>query len=257
MLIQVAFFAQRTEPQEMELLADLIQYLRRPFFTQHRDPLTKNNVLRIAKLLVVKIAIAIALSVLVHLAFHILGQDTPESHWEDEPLFDVQLLFAIVFWAPILEELLFRSWMGRKWTLLLGFPVFVSFLMLLFEASDLAQIPALTSLLYMIFALFYVALLIGIRKIPNAHNILAQTLFPFVFWTSTISFSLIHLGNFGPSDIGLASVFFVIPQFIAGLVYGYIRMRFGFLAGVFSHMAWNAIVTAITLVIFALEVALT
>lgn len=68
--------------------------------------------------------------------------------------------------------------------------------------------------------------------------------FPVVFYLFAFIFALVHLSNYG-DGLKTLSVFMmlllVIPQFLAGLTFGYVRHRMGFLNAVALHAAYNAV----------------
>lgn len=70
-----------------------------------------------------------------------------------------------------------------------------------------------------------------------------------IFYSVTIIFAYIHLFNFEiSSSILLLSPLLVLPQFIAGIHFGYIRVKCGFLWGCFMHGLYNSILIGFTLI---------
>lgn len=68
--------------------------------------------------------------------------------------------------------------------------------------------------------------------------------FPGVFYLFAVVFALVHLSNYGSTlaNINLFQMLLlVVPQFLAGLTFGYARMRMGFLNAVALHAAYNAV----------------
>ena len=71
------------------------------------------------------------------------------------------------------------------------------------------------------------------------------------FYVLAILFAYIHLFNFKITpNVLLFSPLLVMPQFIAGLVLGYIRVRYNFLLGFLFHATYNAILFISVIFVF-------
>ena len=80
--------------------------------------------------------------------------------------------------------------------------------------------------------------------------------FPLFFWFATLAFALVHIANFefGGSWSSLAMLLpLVLPQFILGMMLGYVRVRFALWAAILLHAAHNA--TALSLAAIAGQIA--
>lgn len=77
----------------------------------------------------------------------------------------------------------------------------------------------------------------------------SNTTFKIMFYLSTLAFAFVHLINYlnlkGTALFLLPLLIF--PQFVAGLCYGYIRIRFNFITGVILHAFFNFILLAVSL----------
>lgn len=69
--------------------------------------------------------------------------------------------------------------------------------------------------------------------------------FKTVFWLFTIVFAAIHLTNFGASIPIYLAPLMVLPQFILGLMLGYIRVGWGFWYSVLFHAVHNGILVGL------------
>lgn len=139
-----------------------------------------------------------------------------------------------ILWAPIVEELMFRFWLRRPGALLWLMPAFVVIVMYgkgMWGATLLAVLLAVTA----------IPTLPGMRwrfKWRRRY----QRHFPWIFYAATVTFAFLHILNF--SNIRIANWWllplFVMPQFITGLVLGWMRMRRGIGAAILMHACFNA-----------------
>lgn len=126
-----------------------------------------------------------------------------------------QLPFGIIFlmgcvFIPFLEEIIFR-------------------------------LPLLYKNNYLLKIFVFILTEIGITKKEKAILIWNKH-YKYVFYFYTIAFALMHLMNFPFSKtILLLTPFIVLPQFILGILTGYLRVKFGFLWGLLLHILNNVI----------------
>lgn len=64
--------------------------------------------------------------------------------------------------------------------------------------------------------------------------------FAWFYWISCLWFAQIHLGNYETGNT-LLTLPMLLPQFLAGVCWGFARMRFGFAASILLHAAANGI----------------
>jgi len=69
--------------------------------------------------------------------------------------------------------------------------------------------------------------------------------FKLIFWLFTIIFAAIHLSNFGAEVPFYLMPILVLPQFILGIMLGYIRVGWGFWYGVLFHALHNGILLGV------------
>ncbi|WP_192347172.1 CPBP family intramembrane metalloprotease [Algoriphagus sp. Y33] len=184
---------------------DFLAFLKNP---TKSDSYTKMPARSFLGLLIVVLAFAIPFAFLMDW----LGADQFDSIMEQMLAENkLQVVFAVVFLAPLLEELIFRLHLDLKITSIcwgLG----MSILMI----SQQWYVTA-------VFVVYLVYLLIRVmrQQPPNLK---------FVVFISSTFFALIHLGNF--SNFELADHFYWIPflvaaQFFIGLILSYIRLTHG------------------------------
>ena len=160
-------------------------------------------------------------------------------------------LFFVLVLAPVFEELLFR-WPMRyslSATIILSIVLFlaivsgVQWLMESGDGSNDNMYYGVVGVVFVLFTLFWILLRSKSDRMKKAW----EHRFPFVFYSFSVIFALIHVFNYeeGFSAIWFLTPLLVFPQFILGLVSGYSRMRFGLPYAMFVHFIHNATVMAI------------
>lgn len=143
------------------------------------------------------------------------------------------LMLALV-WAPVVEELMFRFGLRKPGAFLWLLPAFV--LIVIFGRS--AWVGALLAGLLALTAWRRLPLLHLSRRAWRRY----RAWFPLVFHVATFAFAILHLLNF----TALRGVpwwllpVFVLPQWVTGLVLGWMRVRTGIGASIVMHAMFNA-----------------
>ncbi|MBV7265881.1 CPBP family glutamic-type intramembrane protease [Erythrobacter ani] len=145
----------------------------------------------------------------------------------------------VVVVAPVMEEVVFRSWLSGKpgYLVALGVLVASGLVAAMFAASntgDDAQMRAGGAVIAGL--LVAAAILFALRKRPPMRWF--RTFFPALFWVSTLAFALVHLFNYteGASAILLP---LVLPQFVLGSMAAYVRVHYGLSFAIGLHAAHN------------------
>lgn len=141
--------------------------------------------------------------------------------------------FLALVWAPVVEELMFRYGMRRPGAALWLLPAFI---LVVHSGSTLAVGLVLAVSL----ALVASGRLPGVRWSFRL-NRRYRDLFPWVFHALTVAFAVLHLLNFqlGSAPWWLLPVM-VLPQWVTGLVLGWLRVRGGIGASILAHSIFNA-----------------
>jgi len=239
----------------LSLYADMIRYFRRPEFTDRQAALTPTEAVAILGLVCLTFLTLIPISLMQALFFALIGIDAPKPSDGFEAMSKSSrfVLIAVVF-APLIEEVLFRSWLGFRRGVLLVMPA------LLLVLTGLALVnktdpSALTQLSVMI--AFAAAALYGwkwyvLKPSVAEQNRALRQVFPLIFWGTALLFGAMHAANFAPGFPIWAMPVVVLPLIFVGAVFGFIRMRFGFLIGILFHSGYNALVVTISsLLMFA------
>ena len=85
----------------------------------------------------------------------------------------------------------------------------------------------------------------GIDSISNGKaKVFWQKYFYFFFYLSAILFGLVHLSNYDNNSLlfYVLAPIIVLPQLIAGLTFGYVRMKLGLLWSILTHGLYNLII---------------
>jgi membrane protease YdiL (CAAX protease family) len=230
----------------MSALREFWAYIRRPFFTESKDPLSWQAIPVLGKLLLTNFALSIAAFMLAHYVFALADTDRPARSSDWMSTFSLRKLFIIAVAAPFLEELLFRSWLRKRWGVKYIFP-FAAVLPIWFLGSFFqVEIPPFL-MGAIISALFGLAIYMFTTFSDQDSAAYVERVFPFAFYTSALTFACLHLTNFNVDEIGILGIIVVLPQFISGLFYGYIVKRFGFWTGFLCHGFWNGSLTFLSL----------
>lgn len=170
------------------------------------------------------------------------GAELPRSALADLD-FGPLIVFTIVIIAPLIEEITFRGWLsgrpGAVWS--------VGLILAAAGASTLIPSQEVTPAIAVAqFAIMGLAIGLAIWLWQRPPYGWFTRLFPLLFWLSTLAFALIHLTNYDETaSIGL--VLFTIPQFIAGSIFGYARVRYGLWSSILLHVMHNGIIMAVVL----------
>ncbi len=141
--------------------------------------------------------------------------------------------FLALVWAPVVEEIMFRFGMRRPGAALWLVPAF---------AAVVTQGSGLYTGLLLALSLALVAWpgLPGVRWSAR-WNRRYRRIFPLVFHALTAAFAVLHLLNFtlGKSPWWLLPML-ILPQWLTGLVLGWMRVRTGIGASILTHAMFNA-----------------
>ncbi len=155
-----------------------------------------------------------------------------------------QILGIVVIVGPIMEEIIFRSWINGNPRLLIIFGAIVAW----FGGSHLLALSGITADTMVstiaVATVIALAALFGVFRcwkapVPNWY----ARIFPIIFWIQALFFGFIHVFNYA-GDNPLALLPFVLPQLIGGLIWGYARVRYGWWSNIIMHMAYNMIATS-------------
>lgn len=228
---------------------DLAAFLRAPRAPERATGPNGRALGALGQLFALDAALMLALMALAGLAV-MLGAEFPESALESLEWTPGTIALVVVV-APLLEETLFRSPLSGRPGHLLAWALFTAGFLAsqaLSPASALgaaaggaggegvppgAQLGAVLLLAGGLGALLSVFVLRGRPPVSGWPRLL-----PLAFWLSAVLFASIHLWNY-PEGQFLYLLPLVLPQLLAGTIFGYARVRYGLWASVLLHALHN------------------
>ena len=152
-----------------------------------------------------------------------------------------QIFGIVVVIGPIVEELMFRSWLSGLPRLLIPFAGLIAWVggSQLISRLGLGDSESIATLGFL--GIILITTLVGvIKRWQRAAPGWFLRWFPVIFWIQAILFSLMHLFNYDGGNPAMLLPF-VLPQLVGGLIWGYARLRHGWWANMAMHMAYNLI----------------
>jgi len=233
----------------LTLYADMVRYFKHPIFTEHRESLTLSNGIALLGLIGLVVLSVIPVMILSQMLLSLAGA-APLEPSEDFRKFQAgaSFVFLAVIMAPLFEELLFRSWLGFRRGVLLVMPS----LLILFACLKMTGAVEDESLVSMTWIVLlaglgvYIYKWVQIKPSAEMQDDMLRQLFPWVFWGTAFCFGSIHSSNFIDNYSILLWPVALMPLILAGGVLGFVRMRFGLLAGMAFHGGYNGLIIFIS-----------
>lgn len=143
-----------------------------------------------------------------------------------------QIIYGILF-APLVEETFFRLiyvFNRRNIIILLVASISMAVYFILNE----------NMLKMIVFLLIFISTIVFLVLFDHCKNFFYKYFKQFFFIIAG-SFALIHLDNFLGMDLYklFAAFIIIIPQFVAGTILGYLRVKFGFIYAILFHATIN------------------
>lgn len=234
----------------MSAVSDLLRYLRRPVFIQpRRGRLNLAAWVTLTKLWGLTLTLAITAVTISSGLYVLINGELPGAADGFEDLMQGPRFFwmAVVI-APLLEEALFRSWLGYKRGILLAMPILLCLSAILMILSRTAPLPAMTlpAVISILAALFiYLWRYQKTQALTDRHDNAALSIFPLAFWGSAGLFALMHIGNHAHDGFNITAILLVLPQFIIGTILGYVRMKYSLPVAIGFHGLYNSVFVAL------------
>jgi membrane protease YdiL (CAAX protease family) len=195
-----------------------------------------------APALLVLLALTLAACSLLHVALEAINSRAAFLPARTEaPIISPTDLIGPVLFAPLLEELVFRSWLSGR-VAALRFVVYIVVAVAILIANYIVTDGEGSWLGLVVIAIVCAGLLHWFltRKRDAAVPEWFISRFHWIVWGSTLLFGLVHLGNHAALTNPFG-ILVVLPQTIGGLLLAYVRTRLGFGAAVIHHSAFNTV----------------
>lgn len=221
-----------------ERLLDVARFAMRPTYVAQPMAWGRAAALGLLVMILLNLAVSPLLRVLLEAADHHAGF---LPGLVEQPPLRLRDLVGPVIIAPVLEELLFRSWLsGRGADLRFAAYGFAALIFLFADyllTSGMGGWLALTAVGVVFAGLLHWGMT---RQRDTVVPAWFVRHFHWIVWGSTALFGLLHLGNHDivTSPLG---IMVVLPQTMGGLLLAYTRTRFGLGAAIVQHSTFNAI----------------
>lgn len=146
----------------------------------------------------------------------------------------VQRIFYGFLLAPIFEELLFRLiYIFTKKNLIIFILTTVVLLVIFIVKQNFSKI--------LLFSVLILIFLVCLICFDNCKDYFVSN-FKFWFYFIAIIFAFLHIFNFSGITVSnlIFTPLFVIPQFILGIILGYLRIHNGFIYALLFHFLINS-----------------
>lgn len=221
-----------------ERLADVARFAVRPTYVAQPMPWGRDAALALVTVLTLGIVISPLVAGLTA-AFDAQVGFLPDSNFA--PQSDRRRIIGFLIFAPVFEELLFRSWLRGQVAALrfaaYGFAAMGLLLAGIILGADDSDLVGLGAVGLVFAGLVHWGL--GSHRDTMVPAWFVRH-FRWIVWGSTLLFGLIHLGNFTGLTHPLG-LLVVLPQTIGGLLLAYTRTRLGLRAAIGHHAAFNAV----------------
>ncbi|WP_196793210.1 CPBP family glutamic-type intramembrane protease [Erythrobacter litoralis] len=229
---------------------ELTVFLRRPTLPERATGIglpAMRGVLRLYAIDFVAMSCLTMLAIAVFLA----GFEFPENSLSGMEL-TPGWIAVVVLGAPLIEETLFRSWLsGRPGHILAAIIIAVG----LFVTTQTGLTRSDASVNWLAIGAGTATVAAAIFAIVTLRHRPPLTwfawAFPAIFWLVTALFAVVHLTNYDEGALYILLPM-VVPQLIAGSLFGYARVTYGFVSAVALHALHNG--TAILIVLLFGEV---
>lgn len=150
-----------------------------------------------------------------------------------------QILLIAVIMAPVVEEFLFRYYITKPTVFILGVPLILTAVPLLYAFNgSMHWYLALPLAVIGIFIFFLAAFQKEIKNLLLTQYLMC---FPYIVYLSAVIFAFIHIFNFGGEIAWFYTPILVFPQFVVGLFLAYVRVRNGMMHCIMIHAINNLI----------------
>ena len=217
------------------------RFLRRPTLPVKATGITSGAIAALLRIFALDIAV-MAVLIAVALAAIGVGIEFPANTLENIE-WNAAWIALVVLVAPFYEELFFRSWLSGKWPALVAAIVsivgFAIAAMFVAPSSPFAGGAGPIIAAVVVIVTIVSAVWIGLKSRHTAPFGWFAKAFPLFFYLASAGFAVVHFFNYDDALPLWQVLPLVIPQFIAGTMFGYLRVQYGFWAAVAMHVLHN------------------
>lgn len=220
------------------------RFVSRPILPVSRRQFGARTMGEVGQLLALTIAFDMVLVVGLSWLATRMGIKTPEFE-ELRRYGPVVTMLVGALGLPMLEELVFRGWLtGQPWMLAVVGGVIGAVLTLLAMRTFVGPLHySEAAIVLLVWTAAGAAILFHAKNEPPEWF---GSAFPALYFASALLFGLAHISNY---DLArpLLLLPFVVPQTIAGLIFGFARVRYGMWANIALHATSNALFLGLSL----------
>jgi hypothetical protein len=156
----------------------------------------------------------------------------------------IVVFFAVIVGAPLLEEPLFRLVLKPTANSFIVILIFFGLTVISCLAEKLFVVSAVSLVLFC-----FILILVSNKNYFRKTQIWLLKHFRGFFYTSCVLFGIVHITNYEPFSYKLFLILpvFSIPYIIAGMFFGFIRMKFGLAYAMLYHSLFNLLPAVIML----------
>ena len=214
------------------------RFVRHPVLPEARQQFGASAIGEVAQLWLLDVLISATLVVALDWLAKALKIAPPDlsslGTWGPVPML---LIGALAI--PVLEECLFRSWLTGSRRALAGAGLALAAALACGTAWLVLRSSAEVTIGFILIAALLIAPLL-IWKTNGGSAQWVPAAFPRLFYLSVMLFGLAHLSNYA-MDRPWLLLPFVLPQTIAGTIFGFARVRYGMWANITLHATSNAL----------------
>lgn len=153
----------------------------------------------------------------------------------------------VVILGPVLEECIFRLFLNRLAYIRALMCFTIGFLFYLLSGYS----NPIFWMVFIILAFLVTASVVDLPYVKAGIKQIRQRHFKEVFYLSAIMFGISHITNYSIFGYkALLAVVLVIPQVIMGVLFGYLRLRYGLVIAIVAHVINNLLSFLMYLVIY-------
>ena len=228
-----------------QMWIEWVRFVRRPRLPAAREAFGGRAMAEVGQLLALVIAFDFALVVGLSWLSTRLGVKTPDFE-ELRKFGPVMTLLVGALALPIVEEIVFRGWLSGRRRMLVAVAVLVGFIASLAMARLTVGPAPFKTMAVLLLAWLVVGSVLIWKSKGDAPGWFVRG-FPVLYFASALLFGLAHISNYDMSRPWVLLPF-LLPQTIAGLIFGFARVRYGMWANIALHGLSNMLFLGLTLV---------